>query len=324
MKKSIFLRLKPLLFLVALNLISCSKDDQQEGIKDEAGVTVDVVRTKGLTEINALVMYEFRNNEYVKTKLYKVSDEQNGLQNDIVKQKKILDLVDKIIPQNYKSFINEIVLFDVEDLGGYVHPLKGDFSSLQLGLSLAALEDETIDIEEVIVHELGHVLTFNSTQFKEGLADCETFKVDIPGAELITEVGVKACANDASYVNDFEQKFWKVIRGELERLNELEENDDPSYFQEKFEFDERHRDRFVSDYAATSFIEDIAEVFNYFVRGDKPTTNSKIKDQKILYMYENDELNSVRDFIRSNITFNISARKVNKKKKQFKYCLGKH
>lgn len=64
-----------------------------------------------------------------------------------------------------------------------------------------------------------------------------------------------------------------------------------------YEFYDKYQDQFVSDYAATNPGEDIAETYRVFVMEDKPEGNS-IRDQKIKFMYEFEELVKIRQNIR--------------------------
>lgn len=316
-----FFKISVLLFSILFYLFSCSKDDIDEVVTVEK-----VERTKALSEINALSLYELKNDEYVKVINFNVSKEDEKLQEDAIKNKQIFDLIRKIIPSKYKSLIKEIMIFNDVNAGGYAHPLKEDLSSFQVGISINLLEDESLDIKEVIVHELGHVLTLNNSQFIKGIEDCDTFKLDIVKEKFITNIGVKACAKENSYINNFEKKYWFEIRDELNMLNELLRKNDPTYDQKQFEFKEKHGNRFVSDYASTRFEEDIAEVFNFFVRKKKPESKDEIKNKKILTMYEDEELVAVRDFIKGNINFDVSSRssQANKRKSNFSYCLKGH
>ena len=59
------------------------------------------------------------------------------------------------------------------------------------------------------------------------------------------------------------------------------------------DFYEVHQDQFLSDYAATSPAEDIAEAWAFFVLSPKPELNS-IANEKILFFYEYPELVELR------------------------------
>ena len=57
-----------------------------------------------------------------------------------------------------------------------------------------------------------------------------------------------------------------------------------------------YQDQFLTDYAATSPLEDIAESWAFFVLSPKPELNS-IANEKILFFYEYPELVALRQEI---------------------------
>jgi len=70
--------------------------------------------------------------------------------------------------------------------------------------------------------------------------------------------------------------------------------------QESDAFYENNAEAFVTDYAATSIAEDIAESFSYFVMKDKPT-GSAVKDKKVQFFYEFPVLVQLRTKIRASL-----------------------
>ena len=65
------------------------------------------------------------------------------------------------------------------------------------------------------------------------------------------------------------------------------------YKTEVHEFYAKYPDQFVSEYAATNPVEDIAESWTEFVMRPKPTGTS-IADQKVQFFYEYPELVETR------------------------------
>jgi hypothetical protein len=61
-----------------------------------------------------------------------------------------------------------------------------------------------------------------------------------------------------------------------------------------------YQDQFVTDYAPTSPVEDIAESWTFFVLSPKPELNS-IANEKILFFYEYPELVELRTQILKQI-----------------------
>jgi hypothetical protein len=108
----------------------------------------------------------------------------------------------------------------------------------------------------------------------------------------------EGCSEPDSYMNEFFTRFWPYIYEEWEQID-LEEDEDTRYALLR-DFYEVHQDQFLSDYAATSPLEDIAESWTYFVLSPKPELTS-IANEKILFFYEYPELIDLRTQILTNI-----------------------
>jgi hypothetical protein len=63
---------------------------------------------------------------------------------------------------------------------------------------------------------------------------------------------------------------------------------------------EEHASDFVSDYASSNIVEDMAESFAQFVVGEKKT-GTTIADQKVNFFYGFEELTKLRTTIRENL-----------------------
>jgi len=100
------------------------------------------------------------------------------------------------------------------------------------------------------------------------------------------------------YLDDFTDEFWQgrdIERheGRLELTDNLNERNEVA-----LDYYEDHEDDFVSDYAPTSPVEDLAESFVAFVEETNPHGND-LNDQKIRFFYEYPELIRWRDAIRA-------------------------
>ena len=95
-------------------------------------------------------------------------------------------------------------------------------------------------------------------------------------------------------MDEFYNRFWINLIEEsiIIQNQDIEDNN--------YRFFLRHDTKFVTDYAATSPSEDIAESFAYFVINDKPTGND-IWEQKIRFFYEFEELVKIRNSIRERL-----------------------
>ena len=67
-----------------------------------------------------------------------------------------------------------------------------------------------------------------------------------------------------------------------------------------YKYYEEHPEEFVSDYASSSPVEDIAETFAEFVLRNKPTGNT-IAEQKILFFYKEPALVELRNLLRNRL-----------------------
>lgn len=141
----------------------------------------------------------------------------------------------------------------------------------------------TKDGKETIVHETGHLITlFSSQVIVENIDD-----------PYNAEVEQKYQPN--SYLMKFYNQFWSNRYEEFLKL--IEKTGDT------FDFYEKYKNEFVSDYAASNLEEDIAESFRVFVFEDRPTGDSII-DEKIKFFYQFDEIVKWRDEFRSNLSIN--------------------
>jgi len=74
-------------------------------------------------------------------------------------------------------------------------------------------------------------------------------------------------------------------------------------------FLDNYADRFVKEYASTNHGEDIAESFARFVLLDAPTAN-QIKDQKVKFFYDLQELAAIRNQIRAGVDFDFDINQI--------------
>lgn len=128
------------------------------------------------------------------------------------------------------------------------------------------------DFDFTVIHELGHVITLNSTQLSQA-------------EQTGTYSTMEGHALKESYINAFYQMFWQ---------------DQNTSEEDAYERYDENPNAFVSDYAATNVEEDMAESFAQFVTGDK-ASGQTLADQKINFFYNYPELIKVRDDIRNQL-----------------------
>lgn len=196
----------------------------------------------------------------------------------------------KIIPKTHMEMLKLFVInTDGQDnVLAYVNQENDELTKWRMVLDIKdALDFDgqyIKEYDETIVHEFAHIMTLNASQMQETVEDNDTY------------VGDEGTTTKSSYLNQFYQKFWTDIYEEHQNsVDPLDESGDSAYA-----FYEKYEDDFVSDYAATNPEEDIAETFRVFVFTNKPTGND-IKDQKILFMYDDESLVTLRQDIRKNL-----------------------
>lgn len=143
----------------------------------------------------------------------------------------------------------------------------------------ARYADDLTALTRTFIHEYGHLVTLSGDQISSD-GNCGTTEVD------------EGCLAADSYLNGFLDRFWW------------------SYGQEVFDalaspaamdaFYAAHQSDFVTRYAATDPLEDIAEVWAEFVITDAPA-GTTVAEQKILYLYGFPELVALRDEIRARV-----------------------
>lgn len=152
---------------------------------------------------------------------------------------------------------------------------------------------EILNYTHTLIHEFGHLLTLNPKQIK--LTD-DKFQDDDRG--YLTSEGY---ALKDSYLGRFVYQFWNSnLLFEWDEIEKIKNESRKIDF--LYDFYLSYKDEFVTDYAAESPEEDIAESWTFFVLSDKPEL-STVKYQKILFFYQFPELVQYREKIRSNVEF---------------------
>ena len=151
-----------------------------------------------------------------------------------------------------------------------------------LATNLATSEDRA-SLIATLVHEYAHILTLaNTTEMDLDETSCETIELS------------EGCALPDSYLLAFEQQFWAAY----DDTAPTADNDDADV---AYDFYLEHEDDFVSDYAATNVVEDIAESFMTFVLEDQPDS-STVTAAKLNFFWGYPELVDIRDRIRTEFT----------------------
>lgn len=226
-----------------------------------------------------LVTYQVDGDQITAPVKASVSGDLLALQKDTQTQREIWDYFVHFMPAEQRKLIGEFIIFTdgVDNVLAAVDQISVTPEVWTLEIDIADTGNQ-VDLTYSLLHEYGHILTLNNTQFTDETR-CSTYASD------------EICSTEESYLNQFYQQFWTDIYDEWEVAYDEDTLD---------AFYDAYADQFVNDYAATHPDEDIVESWQYFVTFDRPTGDS-IADQKVLFFYDFPELVSLRDEIRNNL-----------------------
>ncbi len=199
----------------------------------------------------------------------------------------------KIIPANYmdKLICYELNTDGIDNVLAHVIEESDDYSKWRLAIDVkdAINPDGSFSDEftNTVIHEFAHVMTLHKGELQgDKIVDTDAYET--------TEGYLKT----KSYLNQFYKRFWIPIVAEHEAAvdSDLESGSDEAIY----ELYLKYEDQFVSDYAITNPVEDIAETYRVFVMEDKPVADT-ISNEKILFMYEYPELVKIRLAIRESL-----------------------
>lgn len=144
------------------------------------------------------------------------------------------------------------------------------------------------------VHEFGHLVTLNNTQVK--YTDKEYQE---EGGLYLTSEGE---ATENSYINQFVNQFWEgKLLTKWDKIQNKYYDNEVELVDRLYDFYLDNENQFLTDYAAESPEEDIAESWTAFILKDKITQAVTIADQKQNFFYQFPELVKYREQIKKNI-----------------------
>ena len=250
-----------------------------------------------------LISYEVEKDEISGPRIESVPDDLEDERDDRATHEEIWNYFASIIPEEERKFVTEFFIF-TDGQGKHlaaVSPLFSDPEQWILQVDILDAENY-YDLSYTLIHEQGHLLTLNAGQVPPSKAifkfpENETVyqQEDDACSEYFTGEG---CSKPDSYLNQFFTRFWPYIYEEWAKIEAEEDEDTRAIMLD--EFYDIHRDQFVSEYASTSPVEDIAESWAFFVLSPKPELNS-IANEKILFFYEYPELVALRTNILGQI-----------------------
>jgi len=268
-------------------VILTGKSDQR--LKEEKGII--------------LVTYEVAGDKISGPHIESVSRDLKDEQKDRDTHEAIWNYFASIIPPEERAQVSEFSIF-TDGRGKHLAAVGQTFSDpKQWNLEVDILDSESYyDLTYTLIHEQGHLLTLNSEQVPPSNA---IFKY--PNNKTIYKQEVSACpqyfpgegcSTPDSYINEFFNRFWSDLYAEWKPIDLEEDEDTRDTMLE--DFYKIYEDQFLSDYAPTSPLEDIAESWAFFVLSPKPELNS-IANEKILFFYEYPELVELRTKILKQI-----------------------
>lgn len=265
---------------------------------------------EGEEEEITLVAYSVEGQSILDPVFEDAPEQYADIQNDSNLHEDVWLYLNHMFPVEYMNYVGEFTIFTdgVYNTLAMVEPLTDDLNSWIYYVDLMDMEN-TEEFSYTLVHEFAHIITLNGSQLEPDAAvlndqeDAEAYQAAIDACDYwFTGEG---CPNGDSYLALFMEEFWGDIYDQWLEIDNIEDED------ERLEgFDslyEQYADDFVTDYAATSPAEDIAETFAYFVFQPEPAGDT-IAEQKILFFYQFPELVQLRTMI-LNGTLNFLSSK---------------
>jgi hypothetical protein len=250
-----------------------------------------------------LVNYEVIGEKLDDPSYTSISTEFAPLRNDTEGHLRIWNYFRALIPASEREMLAEYAIGTDGD-GGHLAAVGQTDNNAEEWLLFVDIADTSdyYELTYTFVHEFAHLLTLGPEQVPPSLAvfedpydeeiyedersDCDSY---FPGP---------GCARANSYIHAFYERFWPDMYDEWQEIDL--EDDEEIYYGELEDFYLAYEDRFVTQYAATSPEEDIAESFSFFIFSPKPS-GAAIAEEKILFFYEYPELIELRTTVLNNV-----------------------
>jgi hypothetical protein len=225
-----------------------------------------------------------------------VPDSLKSYQQDTTAQQKIWDFITAVIPVDQRTMVTEFMLYTdgVDGSLGAVEQMDTPNNWIfELDMADAA---NFADLSTTVIHEFAHLLTLNSSQVTTDMLVFDNpddrFIYDSEAATCPTYFSYEGCSRADSYIYTFFNSFWTSIYGEWTAIDS--EMDPNRRDQQLHRFYRKYADQFVSEYAATSPSEDLAESFMYYIFTLKPSSDT-LSAQKIRFFYQFPEMVTLHD-----------------------------
>lgn len=263
-------------------------------ISDEIGQTL---------EEQELVIYELDGDVLVNPQFIDVDDTYVAFRDDQDKHREVWEMFRQLIPEQARSLLSGLIIFTDgrDETLAYVEPDSNDNDQWLLAVDIMDA-DESMAMKATLLHEFAHLLTLQNKQMdmnEEVLVAEEDDPIHAIAEEACAYYFVSGmgCIKEASYLNQFYSQFWTDIADEWRERGVEDDEDELEKFYGDYEI------RFVTEYAAASPEEDIAETWTYFILSPL-TDGNEIWEQKILFFRQYPEQLQLRvDILNRLLTY---------------------
>ncbi|MBN2388191.1 MAG: hypothetical protein JXB85_14330 [Anaerolineales bacterium] len=241
-------------------------------------------------DVFQLVLYQIDDEQLVVPYLYSVPYDLEIYQDNSDLHQHLWNMFVLFVPPNERQLYTRFLIF-TDGPQGALAAAEQTFPNPETWTLKVDIFD-VLDEDEVwavsLTHELGHLVTLNTSQMI--LLD--------PGDDCPGFGTFGRCSLPDSYLNQFYDQFWTEIFAEWSDIDALQDSEE--YYARLLAFYDEHDDEFVTPYASTSPYEDLAESFTHFIFMPSPDQRT-VSDQKILFFYEYPEMVELREYMREQI-----------------------
>lgn len=251
-------------------------------------------------EETELASYKIISDRLSDPKYWDIDEQMTQYRDNLDVHIRLWDIFRYIIPQNARpELIGYTVFTDgVDNTLAHVTPDEDDTSKWWLGVDV--LDAEPVEtLVTTMLHEYAHIITLGSSHLEmdnEILFAEEDDPIHESKAQQCPTLFVDGmgCVYEHSYLYEFYQQFWLDIEDDWRERNVRYDEDELSAFFADYE------DQFVTEYAATSPEEDIAESWSYFILWAQIDPYD-IWEEKVMFFHQYPELIELRAEILSRI-----------------------
>lgn len=279
-----------ILVLLMLTVMSCKTESKQSSsIENESTKSYNPEEKSEKHEGNPsgtpLIKYELKNSEAVQ-----VFKSDKAEHQDLLNDKAFIDNAIKILTQVATTDDTKVVQYIqlVTNARGraVTLPVNSEVcDKWMLNMDISKFKDVAeSEFKRIAVHEFGHALALNNSQFNIG-------EKDNPNNYVTSAEGV---AKRDAYINQFYLKNWtdEMKKDWKEKGRDKVKNES---------FKEKYADAFLTDYATSNSVEDFAESFMFFVMEGKKREGNLVKDNKVNFFYDYPYFTEIRNKIRERI-----------------------